>query len=380
MATHEPDGFGNGFPFSPSPFGKIAVGACRILARANLAHARITDDRIPEGHAPFSAGGELSLGPGARVPHGAAHRAPASATPGPTPLADALTLPVSRPYAQRPIARQTGLRLLPLGSFVWGARGTPPRPRTRADHCLIWVTQGYAQLDLPRQDILMPPDMLRFVPAGTAFAFMPRAGAEGHVLLLAPRLTEDIDPPLPDRMIAGLAGSEGTALAMTLQEMAIESTRPGGEAGLHCLLGMLALRLGRLRPVSGQPDPAALRAFDRPLLDQFLTLARARLTPGLTVAELAEELGTTSAALDHVCQTAHGKRAIAMIHQIRLEQAIARLRETRQSPSQIARELGYASQAHFTRAFVEATGRRPEVFRNQSASMFGPSSSDPPWS
>lgn len=350
MATHDAGSFRNGFPFSASPFGKNAGWASVGGPRPDPGAAKVTDGSIPEGHAPVFAD------PAPRLQN----IAPAAP--------NSVALPTSRPYAQRPIARQTGLRLLPLGSFVWGAKGNPPRPRTRSDHSLIWVTRGYAQLDLPRKERLLAPDTVCFIPAGTAFAFLPRAGAEGQVMLLAPQMAQDNDPPFPARMIAGMAGDEGAALHLTLHELSIETARNAGAAGMHCLLGMLALLLGRLQPLIATPDRATIPQRDRSLLERFMNLAGSRLKQGITIADLAEELGTTSAALDHACQSGRGKRAIDLIHQIRLEMAVQALRETRHSPAQIARDFGYASHTHFTRAFVAATGRTPEAFRAQSSS------------
>lgn len=350
MATHDAGSFRNGFPFSASPFGRNAGSGGISAVRADPASAKVTDSGIPEGHAPVFAD----------PPPRPANIAPAAP--------NSVALPAMRPYAQRPISRQTGLRLLPLGSFVWGARGNPPQPRTRTDHTLIWVTRGYAQLDLPRKERLMAPDTVCFVPSGTAFAFVPRAGAEGHVMLLAPQMAQDNDPPFPPGMIAGMAGAEAAALHLTLQELSLETARHGSAAGLHCLLGMLALLLGRLQPLTAPPDRAGNPMRDRTLLDRFMHLAGSRLKQGITIADLAEELGTTSAALDHACQSGRGKRAIDLIHQIRLEMAAQALRETRHSPAQIARDYGYASHTHFTRAFVAATGRTPEAFRAQSSS------------
>ncbi|RNF33755.1 AraC family transcriptional regulator [Paracoccus methylarcula] len=93
----------------------------------------------------------------------------------------------------------------------------------------------------------------------------------------------------------------------------------------------------------------------------------AHLREGPTIADLAAELGTGTAALDHACQSARGKRAIDLMHEVRLQRAVEMLREGGQSPAQIAKELGYTSHTHFTRSFVAATGQRPETFRDQSS-------------
>lgn len=266
-------------------------------------------------------------------------------------------------------ARKNALRLLSLESFVWGSRGYPPQPRTRPDHTLIWVFAGGLQLDYPRQGQFVDRDSVRFIPAGTAFAAVPQAGAAGFVMLLPRILTIDADPPFPTTDLAGCTGNSGDELLSVIIALAsIDEAQDGTSApDLRQLISQLSKQLKNLQParVSTRPTPCS-NVENRPLVEHFLALASTRLKQGTTIAEFAEELGTTTAALDQACRTASGKRAIELIHQLRLEQAISLLRNGYHSPAQIAKELGYTSLAHFTRAFVEATGRKPDSFRDKS--------------
>jgi len=51
----------------------------------------------------------------------------------------------------------------------------------------------------------------------------------------------------------------------------------------------------------------------------------------------------------------------------RMQVAMQKLRETRQSIAQIAFGVGYESEAAFTRAFRRELGRPPAVWRRQAA-------------
>ncbi|WP_347138773.1 AraC family transcriptional regulator [Paracoccus sp. SSK6] len=263
-----------------------------------------------------------------------------------------------------PIGRQHGMRILPMEAFVWGSRTQPPQPRTRPDHVLIWVTEGRAQFDLPRDRFCLRAGDLRHIPAGTAFAALPAKGARGHVVLISTRLGTQADPPLPDRIMAAHVGSHAAQLDATLRAIAVE-TPDSDPAMLACLLNLLSLRLRQLAP--SKPHGAwESNLPDLPLIDRFQALARQRLGECPLVAELAAELGSSTLLLDQACLAAHGKRAVELVHDLRLECAARMLRETTQPVQRIAADLGYSSHAHFTRAFVSATGRRPEVFRAQS--------------
>ena len=158
----------------------------------------------------------------------------------------------------RPIGRQNGMRVLPLGAFVWGSRASPPQPRTRPDHVLIWVTKGQLALDFPRDRVALQAGDLRFIPAGTAFAAAPGIGTQGHVALISTRLALQANPPLPDRVLAAHVGSHAAQLEATLREIAIET--PGSRPGHAVLPGEPAVAA----PAPACPGPRPRRARWRP--------------------------------------------------------------------------------------------------------------------
>ena len=319
---------------------------------------------------PFSAGrirvGRRLQADGVNAPFIAEASALSAHLPPISPVRESSMPAALRPTLPegRPIGRQNGMRVLPLGAFVWGSRASPPQPRTRPDHVLIWVTEGQLALDFPRDPVALQASDLRFIPAGTAFAAAPETGTQGHVVLISTRLASQADPPLPERDLAAHVGGHAAQLEATLREIAIETPDPG-QATLSCLMNLLSLRLRRLAPARA-PDTPDGGLPDRPLIDRFLTLARQRLGEARSVAELAAELDSTTLLLDHACLAAHGKRAVELIHDLRLECAARMLRESKRPTQRIAADLGYSSLAHFTRAFASATGRTPEVFRTQS--------------
>lgn len=348
-------------PFSPSPFAGLSYAPDRFKglpqSGITLPVDAVTGDRLREA---FVNAAHIIE---ARAPAPRPAPAPAVAAPPET----AAVLPVlDRPFAQRPAPRRDDLRLLPLESFVWGARTTPPQPRTRSDHVMIWVTAGALQLDFPRRRRVLTPGAVEFLPAGTGFATLPLGGARGHVLLIASALSRDVTPPLPNQPTGGILPEGAEAgLGATLTDLASESLAGGRQArdALRCHLGLLAVRLARLDPPPVRPALSVATPPDLPLVDRFLSLADAHLASGRTVGELAEMLGAPTAVLDRACVAARGRRAIELIHDLRHEKAVALLRAGKLGSTDIARELGYAGLAHFTRSFVARTGQLPEAFR-----------------
>lgn len=333
-----------GFPFSATRLRDMVRAA--PAGRAGITRAGILD----EGQ-PLTLRQRASAAPAASLPL-------ARGT-----MPDALTVRVA-PASRRYAPRRASLRLLPLGSFCWGSRSTPPQPRTRPDHVLIWVTSGRIRLDLPRKGFIMGAGEIRYLPAGTAFAALPQPGTEGYVLLLSPDMVCDLEPAMPGQPVAGTVEAQAEALLVNLQELVEEAARSTDRKALICHLNMLSLRLSRLTPGrAAAPEEAA--APDQPLVERFLDLAAQDLSPCRTLADLAQDLGTTLTALDRACRAARGKRAVDLVNELRLERAAEMLRHSDAPSARIAQELGYCSQTHFARAFVAATGRTPDAFRAQ---------------
>ncbi|WP_182912800.1 helix-turn-helix transcriptional regulator [Paracoccus onubensis] len=274
-----------------------------------------------------------------------------------------------RLHLARSTIRQPALRLLPLAGFAWGNRGRHPRPRTNPDHVLLWITAGELHLDFPRRQQILPHGSIQFVPAGTAFATFPGSSAQGSALLLAPPILPESEPSFPGQPLAGSVDGAKSQLSDLFAQIEAETSRPDPDIKtLHRILHLLARHLGRLEPVRKPSDRIIVPHghAQESLAGHFMTAAAMQLQNGATVAEIAAELGTNTGFLDRACRDAYGKRAIEVMNELRLEQAMEMLRDSNLSATRIAQKLGYTSFAHFTRIFVSATGSSPETYRDQS--------------
>lgn len=254
---------------------------------------------------------------------------------------------------------------MPLQGFVWGGRRQTPQPRTRSEAVLLWVMQGAMKLGFPRSSHRLGPGCLYFIPAGTAFAALPLVDCAGHALLIAPHLTRELPQPFPTGPVGGRIGDGEAGLWHLLRELEAEAQRGTDAASkaIDCHLSLLALRLGRMAPTARPAQRPRQDLPDLPLAERFLALLGSRLGDGSTVADLAHDLGVTTAELDTACGHKFGKRAVEVMNDQRLRRAVRLLRDTPESPADIANRLGYTSLAHLSRAFIAATGRLPEQFR-----------------
>ncbi len=271
-----------------------------------------------------------------------------------------MTSPRGRGGGHGKRGKPQGVSLLPLATFVWGAPGPRPKPRTRTEHCLIWVTKGHLGLDFPRREHRLGIGDLRYIPAGTAFASIPMRDTEGYVALIPSALIQDIRAILPADGIAGHIGATSPALLECLRKLAACEARE-----IFAPLAGLAKILEGLSPLDRHAPSRPQQTADHPLVERFLTLARHQPLGQVSVADLARKLDSNVATLDRACLAARGMRAVEMLNKLRLELAVDLLRQSSQTPAGIAAQLGYSSLAHFTRSFVAATGRTPDAFRAQ---------------
>ncbi|MRX49615.1 helix-turn-helix domain-containing protein [Paracoccus sp. S-4012] len=260
------------------------------------------------------------------------------------------------PVAQRPVERRRGLRVMPLGAFLWGGPGG--EARAREDHVLVWCHSGAGDLHLGRNAERLGPGALRWLPAGTAFAWRPAAGADGRVLLLSPDLARE----LPDTPAAATVDEvDSGILAATLAGLAAEARRDDAAQAraVACHLGLIAVRLARAVPAPAQAQPA------RPLVEALLE--RLRENPGgpISLADHAAALGTDLARLDRACREIRGQSALELMQEVRREKALTALRTGRRSLDRIAADAGFSGAAHLARAITAATGRLPQAFQTR---------------
>lgn len=121
---------------------------------------------------------------------------------------------------------------------------------------------------------------------------------------------------------------------------------------------------------SDAPDLAAVPAQDRPTLaklEALMTGDEVWRREGLTVGQLAAEVGTAEHRLRRLINGALGFRNFAdFLNARRIEAARAMLADpanARTPVSVIAFDLGYASLGPFNRAFKDATGLTPTAWR-----------------
>ncbi|NDU72778.1 helix-turn-helix domain-containing protein [Actinomadura sp. DSM 109109] len=128
-------------------------------------------------------------------------------------------------------------------------------------------------------------------------------------------------------------------------------------AGAHDAVGRLAAFLAGRRP---EPDPSAARAA--------AIVERIASRPGLVrVDELAADTGMSVRSLQRLFHEYVGIGPKWVIQRFRMQEAAERAASgTEVDWTELAAELGYADQAHFTREFTAAVGTPPGRYAREA--------------
>ena len=124
-----------------------------------------------------------------------------------------------------------------------------------------------------------------------------------------------------------------------------------------------AMRVRRAGSAPGDPGPR----LDSRTLERVQSLARARLGERLVVRDLAQAAGLSEFHFARLFKASTAETPHAFLTRVRIEESKRLLRSTPLSLGEIATRVGYRTQAHFSRAFREATGDCPRDFRARLA-------------
>lgn len=170
-----------------------------------------------------------------------------------------------------------------------------------------------------------------------------------------------------DGMPVQLDGMQGEPLAIPsaaitdFQSLERELAAVGrSDSPLLCQVLLLRMLIEIRRGRGGaRPDE---QAQDR-LVHLVDDIMRQNLHRPLTRADVATSMGYSEVHLARLYRKATGRTLHARLRELRLQRAQSFLAESTLSVSQIAAEVGFRSLSHFARAFREAFGTSPLVWR-----------------
>jgi AraC-like DNA-binding protein len=172
------------------------------------------------------------------------------------------------------------------------------------------------------------------------------------------------------RLIHLPAAREQDWVAQFMRQAVAESKdkRPGGEAMLERMSEMMFIDAVR-RYVETLPENS--RGWLAGLRDRFVGRALALMhdAPAFawTVDELGRQVGLSRSALHERFAEVIGQPPMQYLANWRIQVGAALLRNTSATVAAVAQDVGYESEASFTKAFKRLVGKPPAAWRRQAA-------------
>ena len=177
--------------------------------------------------------------------------------------------------------------------------------------------------------------------------------------------------PLPIAMkidVASLPGGDWISRTFAYAAQTLADGDPGATTVLTKLSELLFVEALR-RYLSELPAEGAgwLAGLRDPVVGRALSLLHSKLEKNWTTDELARAVGMSRSAFADRFTAIIGQPPGRYLMDWRMQLARQQLRQTRRTVAQIAFEVGYESEAAFTRAFHRECGAPPAAWRKQSA-------------
>ncbi len=133
---------------------------------------------------------------------------------------------------------------------------------------------------------------------------------------------------------------------------------PGCEQLLRNALESLLIHMIRfkLEPTPVLPQNAFQRTTENQNFERIIDYIHLHLTQRITLKDLSEQTMLSTASIERLVHARHQCGAIALVQQLRVEQAKLSIREGQQNFSELAGQLGFHSIHYFSRVFKKQTG------------------------
>ena len=139
--------------------------------------------------------------------------------------------------------------------------------------------------------------------------------------------------------------------------------RPVDPLYLQTTVQTLAVRLLRAYTPAAPAAPDAAGCLSPPRLHRVQRYVRAHLDAALDLDDLAQEVGVSKYHFSRRFKARTGQSPYQFVIYERVRAARRQLRETTQPLAQVAYNVGFSSQSHFTRTFKQHVGVPPGAYR-----------------
>lgn len=249
---------------------------------------------------------------------------------------------------------------------------TIPAHRHDGLHQFQWLERGRMQLTLDHvpHDVEAPAALVVAPGCVHAFAYAPESA--GHQVTVPSTVLQKAfggTPALAARLGASRVldrtaiGDEAPLVRERFARLAaeFEQVAPGRTEALQAHVVLLATWFLRHR---GDASPVDAREGIRDtLVQRYRALVEQHLREQRPLGFYADQLAVTADHLSRACRAVTGQSALELMHERLAREARRLLAYTDAPVADVARELGFADPAYFSRFFARRAGRSPLGYR-----------------
>jgi AraC family transcriptional regulator len=234
--------------------------------------------------------------------------------------------------------------------------------------CVAAVTEGTFQYRSTRGSAVLSPGALLLGNVGHCFECGHEHGTGDRCLSF------QLTPDCLETIVAGSGTRQAVFSAPNLPPMPTfapllamaEAARDDGDAGEFeeltiTLVGAVATALGNAARLTRAPTMQDERRVTDVL--RFIEVRAEDLEPGLSLTELASEVGMSPFHFLRMFRQIVGMTPYQFILHTRLHRAAVRLRRSQEAVSSIALEAGFGDLSTFNRRFRRVMGLSPSAYR-----------------
>lgn len=227
----------------------------------------------------------------------------------------------------------------------------------------------YCQVLLPAQGriALACPEERGWVGAGRVAVIAPEVEHRYHALspnriVVADFTADHLESGLEPRREATFRAQDARLITLTMTLRA--EARSGGLGDPLVADALLRYLVAALAVTRMPGDVRGTAAAHRQVAAAAEAYLREHFREPLTVPDIAAAVGVSPSHLHRIFRAETGSTLVSRVHQLRLEAAAQRLRESDQTVLAIAHEVGFTSQSHLTRLFTRHFGCAPGRYRD----------------
>jgi len=259
------------------------------------------------------------------------------------------------------------LALMPIAQNAAQGRWRTEAMRSHASPRLLFVNRGSGRITVAGLTSGYGPNNLIFIPAHVMYGFEVTPTTHGHMLQIPAAMAVEWPEDQVHLRLRDVVAQKEIAGLFDNLERELKSTRVEHSRAAHYHVGLLSVFFHR--QMDNRPPDAAderMRTAAARLVAAYTDLVERDYRTGKGVGDFARDLGVTPTHLTRCCKITCNRSALSLLNDRIIYEARILLRETREPVQDIARRLGFASAAYFTRSFQLRAGMTPSGFRKSA--------------